>query len=409
MTAWITAQASVIGLSHTKSGAPCQDASIVKTSRDGQWLIVVVSDGAGTAAKAEIGSKLVSEFFADELLELVEELQKRAPGHWINDFVIAKVLETREALRELAKSDDIRDYNCTLVACLQGPSGGFSIHIGDGSILGGSSNKKLFSSEKPEFLSPPENGEYSNETYFITEGDWVKHLRVMPMPKLDWLICCSDGGGDLALVTDKEPKNGFLKPVVSAVFGENDLQKRNAILHAFLEDPQADKATSDDKTIVFAVKDGCQNSISNVFVVNETTVATSLQSSQPSTMPSKVNSNTTEQSKTAAKPVFLKNKPFKSSLKQKSRTLFWLLCTLVFALLTLISALQFESFSSPLKSKLTKLWNSSQTETDQNKKSTIPQNYEKIEAQKNEPKPLLQNKSEEKPTENKIDRSVISQ
>ena len=158
MTAWITAQASVIGLSHTKSGAPCQDASIVRTSRDGQWLVVVVSDGAGTAAKAEIGSKLVSDFFANELLELVEELQRRAPGHWINDFVISKVLETREALRKLAKSDDIRDYNCTLVACLQGPSGGFSIHIGDGSILGGSSNKKLFSSEKPEFLSPPENG-----------------------------------------------------------------------------------------------------------------------------------------------------------------------------------------------------------------------------------------------------------
>jgi hypothetical protein len=409
MTVWITAQASVIGLSHTKSGAPCQDASIVRTSRDGQWLVVVVSDGAGTAAKAEIGSKLVSEFFANELLKLVEELQKRAPGHWINDFVISKVLETREALRNLAKSDDIRDYNCTLVACLQGPSGGFSIHIGDGSILGGLSNKKLFSSERPEFLSPPENGEYSNETYFITEGDWVKHLRVMPMPKLDWLICCTDGGGDLALVADKEPKNGFLKPVVSAVFDENDLQKRNAILRAFLEDPQADKATSDDKTIVFAVKDGCQNSISNVFVVNETFAPNSLQISQASTPPIKAHSNASEQGTTAAKSVFSKNKTSRSSSKKKSRTLFWLLCTLVLALLALISALQFESFTNPVKSKVTKFWNSSQTETEQNKNPTLSQTYEKIEAPKDETKPLLLNKSEEKPAENKIDKSVISQ
>ena len=394
MTAWITAQASVIGLSHTKSGTPCQDASIVRTSRDGQWLVVVVSDGAGTAAKAEIGSKLVSDFFANELLELVEELHKRAPGHWINDFVIAKVLETREALRKLAKSDDIRDYNCTLVACLQGPSGGFSIHIGDGSIVGGSSDKKIFSSEKPEFLSPPENGEYSNETYFITEGDWVKHLRVMPMPKLDWVICCTDGGGDLALIADKEPKSGFLKPVVSAVFDEKDLQKRNAILKAFLEDPQADKATSDDKTIVFAVKDGHQNLVSNVFVVSATTAASHPQSSQSPTPEIRESSNASRQSATPAKSVLLKNKLSKSSSKKKSRTLFWLLCALVLTALAFISVTRFDSVIYPLKSKLTKLWNSSEMETEKNRKTNISQSNEKIEVPKNETKPQVLNKSE---------------
>jgi len=261
MSRWITAQTSVIGFSHTKSNTPCQDSHVVKTSPDGEWLIIVVSDGAGTASKAEVGSKHVSNFFAQELLELVIELKQRTPGNWINDFVISKVLQTRIALRNLANSDTIKDYNCTLVACLIGPSGGFSIHIGDGSIIGGS----LSENSGIRFLSEPENGEYANETYFITEGDWVKHLRVMPIPKLDWVICCTDGGGDIALVSDKEPKLGFLLPVVTEVFEETETEKRNEKLRTFLENPKAYQVTSDDMTLVLAVKQEFKTSFSDAF------------------------------------------------------------------------------------------------------------------------------------------------
>jgi hypothetical protein len=261
MSRWITAQASVIGSSHIKSSISCQDSHVVKTTPDGEWLVIVVSDGAGTASKAEEGSTHVTDYFAKEMLALVNELKQRTPGNWINDFVISKVLQTREALRNLANSDAIKDYNCTLVACLIGPSGGFSIHIGDGSIIGGS----FSDNSEIKFLSEPENGEYSNETYFITEGNWVKHLRVMPMPKLDWVICCTDGGGDIALVADKEPKQGFLYPVVKAVFEETEADKRNSKLRFFLEDPKAHQATSDDITLVLAVKQDFQLSFGNAF------------------------------------------------------------------------------------------------------------------------------------------------
>lgn len=253
MTNWVTAHASTIGAAHLRTNSPCQDACAVKVSSDGQWVAIVVSDGAGTAARSNDGATHVVNFFSTELLALSKELDQRPPGQWINDFVIAKVLETREALRLAANSDDIKDFNCTLVACLLGTSGGFSIHIGDGAIVGGSKTTSP-STGSWLCLSPPENGEYANETFFITEGDWVKHLRITPMPVLDWLICCTDGGSAIALISDKEPKFGFLRPVMLDVFAGPDPESRNRKLAGYLTNPHADRVTGDDKTVVIAVR-----------------------------------------------------------------------------------------------------------------------------------------------------------
>ena len=72
---WLTANASVRGASHVKTGAPCQDESSVKTSPDGKWVALVVSDGAGTASRADEGSKHVVRYFSEELLKLVKALE----------------------------------------------------------------------------------------------------------------------------------------------------------------------------------------------------------------------------------------------------------------------------------------------------------------------------------------------
>ena len=265
MNTWLTAQASVIGASHIKTGVACQDSAEIRISKSGEWVAIVVSDGAGTALRAEEGSQKVSKYFSDELLKLVDELEKRLPGQWINDFVIDKVLQTRNNLRKYANSDNIKDFNCTLVACLQGPTGGFSIHIGDGYILGGYLEESSKVKDPKIFISEPENGEYANETFFITEGDWVKHLRITPMPKMDWVVCCTDGGGSLAMTNDHKIKNGFLYPVISSIFEINDLKNRNKSMAKFLLDPQADKVTGDDKTLVIAIKSDKISTINQYF------------------------------------------------------------------------------------------------------------------------------------------------
>jgi hypothetical protein len=253
---WIIASASVRGESHVKTGAPCQDESVIKTTPDGKWVALVVSDGAGTANRADEGSKHVVKYFSEELLKLVIALEDQPPGNWINDFVIEKVLETRKSLRNLAQTDNIRDFNCTLVACLQGPNGGFSIHIGDGSIVGGYRDESNGDEVGRLFVSKPENGEYANETFFITEKDWIRHLRITPMPKLDWVLCCTDGGGALALVNDEALKIGFLEPVMESVFGFDDAKSRGKVLAEYLSDVKSNKVTGDDKTLALAIRPG---------------------------------------------------------------------------------------------------------------------------------------------------------
>ena len=44
-------------------------------------------------------------------------------------------------------------------------------------------------------LSQPQNGEFANETFFVTEDDWRAHLRFMEAPGLRV-------GGVVALLTD---------------------------------------------------------------------------------------------------------------------------------------------------------------------------------------------------------------
>ena len=102
MSNWLLARASVKGPDHTNSGLLCQDASILRTDHSGKWLVAVVSDGAGSAKRADEGAHFVTEKFANALTELSQKLESRSPGSWTSDFVIRVILETRSYLRDRA-------------------------------------------------------------------------------------------------------------------------------------------------------------------------------------------------------------------------------------------------------------------------------------------------------------------
>ena len=255
MTHWLHAGASVVGQGHLTSDAPCQDKFQIKVSEDGEWLAVVVCDGAGSAEFAGIGATIASQYFCQELVKLAQELVARLPGEWINDFVIDCVLRVRDRIRAHANSDEIRKYHCTLVAALVGPQGGFSVHVGDGAIVGGTfappGSVPFVELGANVLISRPENGEYANETFFITEGAWVKHLRIRPLPRIDWLVVCTDGGASLLLDNDSQVRPAFLVPFledqISDAFTDQYVER-------VLADPKANKLTTDDKTIVVAVR-----------------------------------------------------------------------------------------------------------------------------------------------------------
>ena len=257
MEDWLLAKASVKGTSHINNGFPCQDASIIRTDNSGKWLIAVASDGAGSAKRADEGAALVTDKFANALTELSKELEFQEPGSWTSDFVIKEVLEIRSHLRNQDGDENIQDFNCTLVACLLGSNGGFAIHIGDGAIIGQrqdppSTHKT--GSDNVNYVSVPENGEYVNETYFLTESDWTRHLRITPMPPLDWVLLCTDGGAALSMKNETEPKTGFLFPVLSKLIDTKNNHQRDSLLEDILNDPRADGVTKDDKTLAIAIR-----------------------------------------------------------------------------------------------------------------------------------------------------------
>lgn len=252
---WQFFSSSVTGVSHYSSSTPCQDKHSVVSSADGKWLAAVVSDGAGSAKYAEIGAETTVKIFCESLIALSSELNTRTPGTWINDFLIEKILALRQQLRIIAGKDEINEYHCTLVAALVGEKGGFSIHIGDGHITGG--NFELLNNGKINLNSNninsfPENGEYANETFFVTEGNWVKHIRVSPLPPLDWIALTSDGGSSLLFDGKDNVKSGFLIPVLG--FALDEPQSASKLLTTTISDPKANQLTSDDKTIVVAYR-----------------------------------------------------------------------------------------------------------------------------------------------------------
>jgi serine/threonine protein phosphatase PrpC len=252
---WQFFSSSVTGVSHYSTSTPCQDKHSVVSSADGKWLAAVVSDGAGSAKYAEIGAETTVKIFCESLIALSSELNTRTPGTWINDFLIEKILALRQQLRIIAGKDEINEYHCTLVAALVGEKGGFSIHIGDGHITGG--NFELLNDGKINLNSNninslPENGEYANETFFVTEGNWVKHIRVSPLPPLDWIALTSDGGSSLLFDGKDKVKSGFLIPVLG--FALDEPQSASKVLTTTISDPKANQLTSDDKTIVVAYR-----------------------------------------------------------------------------------------------------------------------------------------------------------
>lgn len=256
---WSFASASVRGTSHHQGGTPCQDANFVLPSTDGQWIALVSSDGAGTATKSEISSKLVTEKFASALIDLSSKLNKQSPGAWVTDSVIEQIVGIRNHLRQLSGGDDISAFHCTLVAALIGKTGGFIIHIGDGSVITGladTSGTTTINLANDFNVSLPQNGEYANETVFLTERDWIKNIRIQPFSAVDWLILGTDGGMALTMSDDNMPKTGFVTPVLQSLLSNPDRASRDLALHNLLSDKKADRLTNDDKTLIAVIRKG---------------------------------------------------------------------------------------------------------------------------------------------------------
>jgi hypothetical protein len=253
---WRVALASTIGTSHIGSGTPCQDSALhreLKTD-NGPVMVVVVSDGAGSAAYSDVGSRLATEtlleliahyFENDGRLEAIDRQQ-----------AIAWVGQTAEALVACAKENghSIRDYACTLLGAIVGEKSAAFLQIGDGAIV-----VKPHSEEGWSYIFWPQHGEFANTTNFIISPNALDILEFEYDPwELDELAMFSDGIEILVLheasKSVHDPFFDAIFPPVRASVAIGLDSKLSEGLEKYLGSPKICERTDDDKTLVLATR-----------------------------------------------------------------------------------------------------------------------------------------------------------
>lgn len=243
---WRVVGASVTGSAHVSTGRRCDDAFAARII--GGCALAVVCDGAGSARLATEGANMFSAAVLGRLGAVAE-----AVPHGDLSFeqfgaaVVAGVEHCRAEI--LAVGLSLQDHHTTLLAVAATSQQTFIAHVGDG-----------MAAVAPEgdwaqaVVSHPRNGEYSNETFFVTEDAWIEQLRLQATPPLSPLgaaFALTDGAMPFVIgpgLTGLEP--GFAEPV-SRYMRAADCTTAAQALAATLNSGDSKRLSPDDKTLVW--------------------------------------------------------------------------------------------------------------------------------------------------------------
>lgn len=170
---WKRVCAAVQGRSHASERTPCQD-SVATTYRRNVYAIAL-SDGAGSARLSHYGSQACTHVLCATLSRHFDDMWRMDA-----DDAGAKLVWTlRERFASKAKELDVEptDLAATALAVAVKRNRFIAAHLGDGAIgveLTGTDGIRELKT-----LSAPDNGEHSNETYFVTSDSAVEHIKII--------------------------------------------------------------------------------------------------------------------------------------------------------------------------------------------------------------------------------------
>jgi serine/threonine protein phosphatase PrpC len=256
---WKIAHASAIGLAHLNQQTECQDrlqCKTVKTKNDGEVLIAVVADGAGSTTDGQIGAELACKLFVKELSGFlkskdasINSLTLEFGRFWLSFF-------QKEIEKIAAKNGkQVREYASTLVGAVVGNGRAAFYQMGDGGIVVSASGNP----ESYKFAILPEEVEYVNTTDFLTDEAAIDRLRFETIEgKIEDIILFSDGIFPVAVdYQNSKPHEPFLLPMIAPLRdGMNGKNNLNEKLESFLSSPKINEKTDDDKTIILASRGG---------------------------------------------------------------------------------------------------------------------------------------------------------
>jgi len=185
---WKLATGSAIGLSHEKNLIPCQD--FAEAIDNGNIKSIALADGAGSKKHSDIGAraivKEVNTMNASNFEKLINLSETELVEEYKN-FITLKINETAKKY-----SIDINDLSSTLLFTATNGEKFIIGHLGDGAIA------SINSMHNINLQSAPQNAEYVNQTYFTTNTNLEKHLRIKvdSIKNIIGFILMSDGSAD---------------------------------------------------------------------------------------------------------------------------------------------------------------------------------------------------------------------
>jgi hypothetical protein len=243
---WLVSSAVAQGVSHKATNLPCQDSAAHKTITTLNSSIAVISDGAGSVARSQIGSKTLVDVMCS-ILGSYLETEKNITKDGLTSIVKVGINQVRGKLIE---SGDLSEFHATALILVQLPKKVFTFHIGDGSLNIGSydskSNIKITRSE-------PENGEFSNETFFFTEDAWEQHMRICEVDNPCFYLVCSDGIDPFIWNSNSGTRFDFILPLIAKLQTFKNEINGNDFLNEVITDSRTDAVTSDDKSLIVGI------------------------------------------------------------------------------------------------------------------------------------------------------------
>lgn len=283
--AWRVVAASAAGSAHLARGLPCQDAWAWRCLPTGP-LLAAVADGAGSAARAELGAALAVEAVLDALvhrwLGAASPLSPPsdapasvipfddAPDHgdadpdgpgpaepteerWLREAVVEARAALEARSRELGCP--LRDLACTLICVVVEADRLWVAQVGDGLALARDGSGAWHTVGRPQ-----KEGEYANEAHFLTAADALARLVTSAWPiAADALVASSDGLLRLMLqLPGFAPHPPFVEPLVRFAAGELTPERAGEQLARFLAGPRIAARTDDDTTLLIAWRRGAK-------------------------------------------------------------------------------------------------------------------------------------------------------
>lgn len=250
---WRIAGASVEGTSHVERGEACQDYHKFKSvaAENGDVLIAVAADGAGSASHGLDGAKMVCASFIKNGAEYfsqggqIGDLNEEFVTLWIAD------IQGRIARAAAKKEKEARDYSCTFLAAVVSDACAAFFQIGDGAIVYSTIDK----ADSYSFAIVPAESMYVNTTDFITDAAAAEKIKVGFLPVAVGRVgIFTDGIQALAIDYSEggegKPHSPFWTPMFAPFARDVDPADLTKKLEMFLASETVNGRTDDDKTLI---------------------------------------------------------------------------------------------------------------------------------------------------------------